>query len=703
MTDVRLRYEPQLDGVRAIAILAVAGYHCFPESLEGGFAGVDVFFVLSGYLITSVILSGLEEKVFSLQEFYLRRIQRLLPNAVAMMLATVLLSCLILGPGPSVQTARHSLWALLNLSNVFAWRYLGSYWDDAGEFSPLLHTWSLAVEEQFYLLFPVVLLALHRRSRRLVVSALGFLAAASLLASMVVTRTDPAAAFYLLPTRAWQLLLGAILAVFLQKGALDSPRPAVPASAREAAGWAGLIGIAATAFLVSGRDTYPGVGTLAPALATALVLFSVSDRRTTAARILSLPPLVRIGQASYSVYLWHWPGLVLGRLVSEVDGLPRRQSELAGVAAGIVIAAVSYRLVEQPLRRRGPGRRRRLAAIAAGFSVCVIVCAVLSLRPTTVDREAHFDAPAFSVPLYDASGISTTADLREKPAYADMRVPPPRPGPPDPWRYGGVVHAWGGGAPRVVLLGSSHANMYGCVVDDVCRRLGLSVAFYGADGTSPIFGRTLLRHRLRLPTASREFEEARNRWILAWKPDVVIVVDKWDDHEIEGFENGLEAFVSGLRNAAPAVVLVTQVPALDVGERLTLNVRDLISRQYTRLGRRPRVFPDAREAVRIETARIMESLSSRRPGVRVLRADRSFYAKDGSVRYSEGRTFFYADRGHLSDEGARSLTKPFHEAIATACESRPVSRPAAGTTSKNDSRGEAPTPRQGVRPAPVRP
>lgn len=672
-----MRYEPPLDGVRALAILAVVGYHCFPAALPGGFTGVDVFFVLSGYLITSVVLSDVREGSFSLSEFYLRRVQRLLPNAVAMVLAAITLSWVLVGPIHAWQTARHALWTLVNLSNVFIRRELGGYWGDSGEHSLLLHTWSLAVEEQFYLLFPALLLAVARRRPSGVAASLSVLAGASLAAAVLLTPSDPDAAFYLLPSRAWQLLLGAVLAAFrLPVDRRAPPRAFASTRMRELAGWAGLAGVVLASLLVSGDRSYPGYVAVAPTFAAALVLVSVSGGRTTASQLLSNPVLTLVGRMSYSIYLWHWPGLVLGRLLSEAEGYPRREAELAGVAAGLVLAAVAYRVVEQPLRRRGEGRRRRLLALAIGFSACAAASAALSLGPAKSGGEVLFDRPAFSGLLYDVSGVASSADLRKRPMFADMRIPHQAPGPAEPWRTGGVVHAWGEGPPRVVVLGSSHANVYGSVVDEACRRLGLPVAFFGADGTSPVFGLAPRRYRFRVPARAREFEEARTKWLEEWRPDVVFVVDKWDDHDPDGFAAGLDAFVGDLRRVSRRVVLVTQVPVLPVGD--SLNLRDLVSRHHRRRGFLPRYAPDEREPVRRRAVREMESLAARRTGIRVLRADEPFYREDGAVRYAEGRTFFYADRDHLSDEGARLLADRFAEAISEGSGAATAGAPAEG-------------------------
>ena len=207
-------YSAPLDGLRAIAILAVLVFHVAPTALPGGFTGVDVFFVLSGFLIASIIRHDVVDGSFTLREFYTRRLQRLLPNVVLTVTAVVLLWWMLLPSSAARQAAAHGLWALVSLSNVFVWRDLGSYWGNAAESAPLTHTWSLGVEEQFYLLFPALFALALRRSRRPALWV-GAVAAASAIWCAGWGSRDPAATFYLLPSRVWGLLAGVLLSLTL--------------------------------------------------------------------------------------------------------------------------------------------------------------------------------------------------------------------------------------------------------------------------------------------------------------------------------------------------------------------------------------------------------------------------------------------------------------------------------------------------------
>ncbi|MBK8598364.1 MAG: acyltransferase family protein [Holophagales bacterium] len=658
-----MKYSPPLDGIRAIAILAVLVYHVFPKALGGGFTGVDVFFVLSGYLIASVILFDLREGSFSMREFYLRRIQRLLPNAAATVLVTVLLAGLLLVPSEAVKTARHGVWALLNLSNVYIWKNLGGYWGDSGEYAPFLHTWSLAVEEQFYLLFPAALLFLSRRRVPRVVAAVAALAAGSFALSLWATRHQPDAAFYLLHTRAWEPLLGALLAAIRVPASGAAPlRPFRPSRATEIAGWAGLAAILAASFLVTGEQPFPGFVALVPTLGAAAVVVSVAEGEGSLSRFLSASPLVLVGKLSYSLYLWHWPGIVLGRLLADHRGFPKREGELFGAALGIAMAVVAYHAVEQPLRRRGPGRRGRLVGLGLGFSAAAAASLFLSLRPATPDPLGLFERPAFHVNLYNAAGDGVTGALREGARYADVLEPPSQPRAADAWRSGGIVHPWGGGTPRVVVLGSSHALMYGKVVDDACHRMNLSVAFLCADGISPWFGNNDEN------SFSKEFDEARRRALRAWKPDLVLVFERWDTADEGTLATNLRTLADELLASGRHVVLVGQPPVLEVGE--SVNLREFVSWTVSRQGSFPLIPQDSAAPRRSEIHSAMQALARVRPGVELLRVDDAFCLPDGTVRYAEGRKFFYADDDHLSQAGAEVVESRLAAAIARGCRTK---------------------------------
>jgi len=688
-------YNPALDGLRAIAVIGVFVFHTVAWLLPGGFVGVDVFFVLSGYLITSIIVHDLRNGTFSLREFYARRIQRLMPNAVLVVAFTLTLSSLLLMPSIAWKTARHAIYTLLALSNVYVWRAAGGYWGDEAAVYPLLHTWSLAAEEQFYLLFPGVLLVLARLGgRRFLLTVV--IAVALLSLGMVVAATPghPSATFYLLPTRMWQLLLGTTLALLrVSFDWSERSRHFLPTRTRESLGWLGLGLVLLSFILMDDQTGFRGLIALLPTVGALLMLASVTDGDTMLARFLSTRPLVAAGKASYSLYLWHWPLIVIGSIYAELYGLPVLGGALVGAALSVVASVAAYRWVETPLRCRGPGRRRRLVAIAVGFSACAVFAILLVSggRPVA-DPKDLFDEVVLKVDVYDsrqgsdqttlastAYGQNTSGSAgpislawmtvvkRLLPAnlaspYSDVIRPPAEARVPDSWKTGGIIHRWGGETPQVVLIGSSHANMYGGIVDEVAEEMGVSVAFLTADGTPvmPMEGTRIAEH------IDPTFFDTREQWIRTWRPGSVIVVDRWDWSTSDPGELRLrlEDLLARIEPYTRQVVLVSQVPVLRIGE--TLNLREYVTWYAGRAKSLPRILPNDDDDRRSANNRILESIAHDHPKVKLLRPDRLFLNQDGSVRYSSGRTFYYADDDHLAESGAALLRTPLTNALNEA-------------------------------------
>ena len=663
-----MKYSAPLDGLRAVAIVAVLAFHALPGTLQGGFTGVDVFFVLSGYLIASVILHDIRDGRFSLREFYLRRIQRLLPNAVLMVLVTVALSYFALLPLATVKVAQHGLWSLLNLSNIYIWRNVGGYWGDSAASVPLLHTWSLAIEEQFYVLFPVTLWLLSRRPR--LCSIMSVLALGSFALGAYETWTHPIATFYLLPTRAWELLLGAALGAYrVPAEAERAIRIFKSSRATALAGWGGLTLIVAGFFLINEGTNFPGVVALVPTIGTLAVLISIADGGSGPAWLLSKPPMVLIGKLSYSIYLWHWPLIVLGKSYANLMGWPTQAGALVGAFVGVAIAAIAYQFVEQPLRFRGPGRSQRLMVIAAGFSTCATACLLISMSRPIADPSGYFDRLVFSGQLYNVREISAADEAMSATKFADVVLPPAESHPPDVWNSGGIVHLWGSESPRVVVIGSSHALMYAKLVDDICKHLNISVAFLSADGISVFFSEGDDKRPSALAFTA-DFNEARKKWISRWKPDAVLVIDRWDNYNNAPaeFDRMLRELVAELSSNAQHIICFSQVPALPVGE--TINLREYVVWKMGSQKLIPIIAPDAKEPFRRSTLTTIEAVARDFPKLQLLRVDQPFYANNDAVRYASGRTFFYADDNHLSDAGAEQLRDVCTRAIAAACDVR---------------------------------
>ena len=659
-------YSAPLDGIRAIAILAVLIFHISPTTFKGGFTGVDVFFVLSGFLISSIILHDLHEGSFSLREFYLRRVQRLLPNIIVTVLAVLLLWTLLMPPSATGPAGRHGLWTIFNLSNIYVFKNLGGYWGDAAEWAPLTHTWSLGVEEQFYLLFPGSLLLLARFQPRRVRFWLIVGTILSFGLCLYGTNTHPAATFYLLPTRVWELLIGAALAAhqmaLRHEGAQVNGGLAV--NVQEIIGLVGLGMISMSFILINDGSGFPGVVSLAPTLGTALVLLSVSEGKTRLSRYLSTPFMVGTGKMSYSLYLWHWPLIILGKTLANLYGKPQIYGALAGGIIGVLLAWGAYVGVEQPLRKRGPGRPWRFAVIAASFSIVAFGAVVAMSRQPVADPTNRFDTPAFYGKLFDTGEIEGP-DVAPAVRFYDVYFPPQPARADGSWRSGGVIHLYGGGQPKIVVLGSSHALMYSRLIDDICREMGLSVAFLGRDGTSAFFTSTI-NTKFSTPLEAHEFYEAEKKWLRKWRPEAVLVIDRWDRRALtpQEFDKELRSFLVELSPLAGRVLFVTQVPVTQWGKQF--NLRESVTARMKNGNLLPRIDPDQYDPLRKQVVAIAEAATADFPTLRVLRADIPFYREDKSIRYESGRAFYYADNDHLTDIGSEVVHDLFQREIAEA-------------------------------------
>ncbi|MGA1813643.1 acyltransferase family protein [Frondihabitans sp. 4ASC-45] len=342
-----------ITGLRALAIVPVVAYHAGVTGFSGGFVGVDIFFVISGFLITGQLIRDREATGrIHFGQFWAKRLRRLVPASTLMILLTLPIVLLVLSPEDWSKIGKQAVAALLFVSNFFFARQPDGYFaQDLNLPQPYLHTWSLGVEEQFYVVWPVLIalvvwLALKAKARPRVVLAIifGVIAVASVTVSIVLTKTDPQNAFYLLPTRAWEFAVAALLALL--------PRDLIrSAAARTALTAAGIVGIVAIVVLLPSSTPWPGSAALLPVAATLAVILGgmgpADSPRTLPTRILELRPLVWIGTVSYSWYLWHWPLIVLlpKAFKSESPWVP-----IFAGAIALVIAAVAYFAFENPIR-----------------------------------------------------------------------------------------------------------------------------------------------------------------------------------------------------------------------------------------------------------------------------------------------------------------------------------------------------------------
>lgn len=337
------KYRPDVDGLRALAVVLVLLFHA-ELGFTGGYVGVDVFFVISGFLITGMILKEQRTGSFQFKTFWLRRIRRILPASMAMVVAVLFAGGFLLLPKDYERLAEATVAQQLMFANIHFFKNTG-YFDGPSEMMPLLHTWSLAVEEQFYLLYPCLLVAIGRLQQRLKLATLLTIFVLSFVWNVVTVQQDPSSAFYLLPARAWEMLLGGIICF--------APAPKrVPTRLLGLMSWLGLMAIVGSAWSFDSLTPFPGWSALVPCVGTAVLIYANSLGLTQAGRWLAARPMVFVGLISYSLYLWHWPILAFARYWIGEELGPYVGS--ITLVASFVMAFLSWKFIETPFRRKSP-------------------------------------------------------------------------------------------------------------------------------------------------------------------------------------------------------------------------------------------------------------------------------------------------------------------------------------------------------------
>ena len=365
-----MQYRPEIDGLRAIAVIPVVLFHAGIESFKGGFVGVDVFFVVSGYLITSIILSDLEKNTFSLIHFYERRIRRILPALFVVSAVCVPIASICLLPTDTVNFAKSLIGVSTFSSNIIFWLDSG-YFDTAAELKPLLHTWSLAVEEQYYLLFPLFMIIAVRLGLRRSLTILVIIFIASLILANWASLNRPSAAFYLLPTRAWEILLGCFIAFYGSR----IYRIKIPIILQQIFGTLGILLIVFSILYFNEETPSPGIYMLCPTIGAALVII-FATKGTFVQYVLSSRLMVGIGLISYSLYLWHQPIFAFFKYIN-LDPLGPTEILLL-VALAFILAYLTWRFIETPFRDRKRINRKITLSLALA-SFLVLLGAALAL------------------------------------------------------------------------------------------------------------------------------------------------------------------------------------------------------------------------------------------------------------------------------------------------------------------------------------
>jgi peptidoglycan/LPS O-acetylase OafA/YrhL len=618
-----MEYRREIDGLRAVAVMPVILFHAGFQQFSGGFVGVDIFFVISGYLITSIIMAELDAGNFSIMKFYERRARRILPALFLVMAVSLPLAWFCLVPSDLKGFAQSLVAVSFFSSNVLFWQQSG-YFDGAAELKPLLHTWSLAVEEQFYVLFPLFLMLFWRRDRRWLLGVLAAMTAASLALAHWGAGNAPTPTFYLLPARGWELAIGAFCAYYLAHGG----RHEVPASVRQMLSLAGLAMIAASVFLYSKDTPFPSAYTLLPTLGTALVILFARPGNG-AGTLLGSKLLVGIGLVSYSAYLWHQPLIAFVRHRSLEQ--PSMTLMAGLVVLTLVLAVLSWRFIERPFRQRGTVSRPQVFAFALSGSIVFIGIGLVGHKTDglfaarmTKDR---LDVLASATPSPKRKECHTGGDDYRKPQ--------------DACAYHSPKTEW-------AVFGDSHGVELAYALAEELKERGQGVRHFTYSGCGPAYHR-----QDKYPACSAWTDETVE--YIAANPDLRNVAVTYRIHNAVLGRDGsnpqreavwlsLKAILQRFVAAGKHVVLVMQVP------ELPKPVESLVLREQD-----PRAVPGASTNWWRQRSHFVASrLGELPPQVKVVDPQAHFCDSQRCYATRNGMSLYFDDN-HVSVAGARLI------------------------------------------------
>jgi len=626
------KYRSDIDGLRAIAVIAVLLYH-YGFGISGGYVGVDVFFVISGYLITGTIINDLNNNRFSFSSFIERRVRRILPASVLVTASTLAAGFFIFLPSDFKDLGKSAMAQAAFLSNYYFWSVTG-YFAEAAETKPLLHTWSLSVEEQYYLVFPAFVLVMSKvaPTRLLKVSMLVF--CGSLLLSEYLSFKHPSFNYYSLATRAWEILLGSILALIMA-----TPRKC-PALARELAGLIGILLVCVPMFMFNEATRFPGFSALIPCIGAAAIIWSGANDGTTVSKALSLPALVFVGLISYSLYLWHWPLLAFANYLTVGPLSPYTRLILA--VACVAVSILSWRWVETPFRKKAFLVSRR-----AIFKAAAVASFLLFASGAGVAYSDGFPWRVGKEVLAFAEGYEGDRKQVQRDSY---RVGL------DELRNGQVIQigsdqeSGATGNLDVLLWGDSHAAAILPALDELCNERGIRGAAIVYAATFPVVE---YENKIAFSMGERsaDYSAAAIAFIQRERPKHVLLAGKW--HSFTDIGQQLIKTIDLIQATGAKVWILKSVPVPGYDVPRSLAIATQHGMDIRNIGIEDKAFTQAR----MVQNNFFEQVAHEAQGVKVLDPVSLFPVVNGKIQVELNGDSLYCDDSHLSKSGAM-LLKP---------------------------------------------
>jgi peptidoglycan/LPS O-acetylase OafA/YrhL len=645
-------YRADLDGLRSVAILAVVIFHTFPDILPGGFTGVDIFFVLSGYLITTNLLNSFDHKTFTYLDFYSRRIRRIFPALIVVLLTTLVAGWFILLPDEYELLGKHVFSGSFFYSNINLFREV-AYFDPKAEFKPLLHLWSLAVEEQFYIFWPPTIMFLLKRSCNITYKVT-FLTILSLLICLLLVSRYPSATFYMLPTRAWELLLGAVLSsVNLSQWhkSIFSKR------LRIASGWLGISLVVCAFLLMNKNSLFPSWNALLPTIGCFLIIYA-GDECWFNRHILCNTIPVYIGRISYPLYLWHWPLISFAWMIESKE--PSSLTKFIAILLSCLFASLTYNYVEKPAQKFTPILN---GTYKKAFLFCIPLLAV-GIVGYIIFKNGGF-ASRYGLDSYKVESYFKEVEFQNT-VNCKLKFPL------STQSYCGLSRL--DVTPTVAVIGDSHSRHFFPGLSNYYGRKNEAIVDFGKGGCPPFLGIERM-----FDGKSLECNQTMENAILSLKlnPKIKTVIlaaafasytsglrnasdplGSKDYKQVEAdsalFERGLNEMIDALSSMGVRLIFIHQVPILPEDPKLCVNLRHIsftnkmCSYSETQLSEES-----------IKYRKIVGEIFEKHPEITVY-DPKTNLCKDGFCFANFNSEVLYADREHLNIFGSNFVAKNFN-------------------------------------------
>lgn len=639
------RYRADIDGLRALAIIPVLFFHA-SLGFTGGYVGVDVFFVISGFLITSIVAREIQNGSFTYKDFWERRIRRIFPASFVVTVVTFLVGFFVFLPPGTESLAKAALAQVLMVANFYFWQQDG-YFAGPSDLEPFLQMWSLAVEEQFYLLLPLLLTFTFKRGLKRVILILSGIAILSFVWSIIALGKFPAATFFLLPSRAWELLLGSLLA-FVPIRQQSKARSQILATL-------GLALILGPVFLYDKTTAFPGLAALPPCLGTVLLIYAHGDGSSWIKPLLASRPVVWIGKISFSLYLWHWPLLAYARLLNLEEPSPLTRGLL--VLASIILAVLSWRFIEQPFRKktilaeRKPLFRRYLQATLFSGIIFTAIYKLDGIPARFQGDNARYAEAAMELPGVPYTDLSSgkfpllipESDLPETP---------------------------------ILVWGDSHADSLFAGIADLLKKHERNCFYATRGGTPPLLDVNFYPN----DQTVAPFNDEVLKLIDTHKIETVILASRWTHYLVRGeksrktsltdrdsndrhpdtvFEESLRKTIAALEKRNIRVFIVSQVPRQHRSAALALWTAKRVNYPADELG----ITIAEHNAYQRRAEEAIQSASAGATLVTLVDPLDRLSHENGHTIVEFEKGIFYYDDNHLSKAGARHVAPLLEEAF----------------------------------------